>query len=72
MLKDEALTEIAAHPPETPEALERVRAVPKGFANSRLGKGLNDAIAAGMTAEPPEGAVMPRTSSAAGASRRRP
>jgi ribonuclease D len=58
VLKDEALTEIAAHPPESPEALERVRAVPKGFANSRLGKGLNDAIAVGMTAEPPEGAVM--------------
>jgi ribonuclease D len=57
VLKDEALTEIAAHPPETPDALERVRAVPKGFANSRLGKGLNEAIALGMTAEPPEGAV---------------
>src|SRR5471032_2419738 len=48
VLKDEALTEIAAHPPETPEALERVRAVPKGFANSRLGKGLAEAIALGM------------------------
>jgi len=58
VLKDEALTEIAAHPPETPEALERVRAVPKGFANSRLGKGLNEAITAGMTAEPPDGAIM--------------
>jgi ribonuclease D len=58
VLKDEALTEIAAHPPETPDALERVRAVPKGFANSRLGKGLNEAITAGMTAEPPDGAIM--------------
>jgi ribonuclease D len=57
VLKDEALTEIAAHPPENPEALERIRAVPKGFANSRLGKGLTEAIAYGMTAEPPEGAV---------------
>ena len=57
VLKDEALTEIAAHPPETGEALERVRAVPKGFANSRLGKGLVEAIAIGMTAEPPEGAA---------------
>jgi ribonuclease D len=57
VLKDEALTEIAAHPPETGEALERVRAVPKGFANSRLGKGLTEAIAQGMTAEPPEGAA---------------
>ncbi len=58
VLKDEALTEIAAHPPESPEALERVRAVPKGFANSRLGKGLSEAIAAGMTAEPPDGAIQ--------------
>jgi len=57
VLKDEALTEIAAHPPETPEALERIRAVPKGFANSKLGKGLMEAIAAGQTGEAPEGAV---------------
>src|ERR1700750_3172482 len=57
VLKDEALTEIAAHPPDTPEALERIRAVPKGFANSKLGKGLMEAIAVGQTAPPPEGAV---------------
>jgi ribonuclease D len=57
VLKDEALTEIAAHPPETPEALERIRAVPKGFANSRLGKGLSEAIAHGQTAQPPDGAA---------------
>jgi ribonuclease D len=57
VLKDEALSEIAAHPPETPEALERIRAVPKGFANSRLGKGLIDAIAIGLTAQPPQGAI---------------
>jgi ribonuclease D len=57
VLKDEALTEIAAHPPETGEALERIRAVPKGFANSRMGKGLMEAILAGISAPPPEGAV---------------
>ncbi|HEY4077602.1 MAG TPA: ribonuclease D [Rhizomicrobium sp.] len=57
VLKDEALTEIAAHPPETGEALERIRAVPKGFAASKLGKGLLDAIAAGQTAAPPQDAV---------------
>ncbi|HEX3755694.1 MAG TPA: ribonuclease D [Rhizomicrobium sp.] len=54
VLKDEALTEIAAHPPETPEGLERIRAVPKGFANSRMGKSLMEAIAAGHEAIPPE------------------
>src|SRR6201994_4862201 len=57
VLKDEALTEIAAHPPESPEALDRIRAVPKGFANSRLGKGLMEAVEAGRTAPPPDGAV---------------
>jgi ribonuclease D len=57
VLKDEALTEIAAHPPEAPDALERIRAVPKGFANSKLGKGLMDALAAAATAAPPEGAA---------------
>ena len=57
ILKDEALTEIAAHPPETPEGLDRIRAVPKGFANSKLGKGLLEAIAQGLTAPPPEEAV---------------
>lgn len=54
VLKDEALTEIAAHPPETGEALERIRAVPKGFANSKMGKGLMEAIQYGLTAPPPE------------------
>ena len=59
ILKDEALTEIAAHPPETGEALERIRAVPKGFANSRLGKGLMEALAAAANAPAPEGAMPP-------------
>jgi len=60
VLKDEALTEIAAHPPESDEALERIRAVPKGFANSKLGKGLMEAVETGRTAPPPEGiAAMP-------------
>jgi ribonuclease D len=55
VLKDEALTEIAAHPPETAEALERIRAVPKGFAASKMGKGLMDAIESGRHAPVPEG-----------------
>ncbi len=54
VLKDEALTEIAAHPPENGEGLERIRAVPKGFANSKLGKSLMDAVEAGRHAAPPE------------------
>lgn len=55
VLKDEALTEIAAHPPDTPEALERIRAVPKGFANSKMGKSLMEAILLGVNAPAPEG-----------------
>ncbi|MBS0471721.1 MAG: ribonuclease D [Proteobacteria bacterium] len=54
VLKDEALMEIAAHPPADADALERIRAVPKGFAGSRLGKGLMEAIEEGRNAKPPE------------------
>jgi ribonuclease D len=55
VLKDEALLEIAAHPPESADALERIRAVPKGFAASRMGKTLMDAIDVGRHAEAPAG-----------------
>ena len=55
VIKDEALLEIAAHPPDSAESLERIRAVPKGFAASKLGKGLLDAIEAGRHAAPPAG-----------------
>jgi ribonuclease D len=54
VLKDEALMEIAAHPPSDAESLERIRAVPKGFAASRLGKGLMEAVEEGRHATPPE------------------
>jgi ribonuclease D len=55
IIKDEALLEIAAHPPETAQALEHIRAVPKGFAASRMGKALMAAIAKGREAEAPPG-----------------
>ncbi len=55
VLKDEALLEIAAHPPDSAEGLERIRAIPKGFAASRMGKTLMDAIAAGRDAPAPSG-----------------
>ena len=54
VLRDEALLEIAAHPPEDGEALERMRAVPKGFAASRSGKTLLDAIGTGLKGPPPK------------------
>jgi ribonuclease D len=60
ILKDEALLEIAAHPPETAEALEHNRAVPKGFAASRLGKTLLEEIARGRESPPPDGIAPER------------
>jgi ribonuclease D len=60
ILRDEALLEIAAHPPEHAEALEHIRAVPKGFAASRSGKALLEAIAAGVNAQPPKAPEMER------------
>ncbi|HET7083304.1 MAG TPA: ribonuclease D [Rhizomicrobium sp.] len=57
VLKDEALTEIAAHPPETTEGLDRIRAVPKGFGNSKLGKGLLEALGQGLAGSAPEDAL---------------
>src|SRR5205085_11573795 len=60
IVRDEALTEIAAHPPESIEALERIRAVPKGFAASRMGRALMDALEHGRHASPPEPALPDR------------
>jgi ribonuclease D len=55
ILKDEALLEIAAHPPDKAEGLDQIRAVPKGFAASRMGKALMEAIELGSKSPPPEG-----------------
>jgi len=60
IVKDEALLEIAAHPPETAQALEHIRAVPKGFAASRMGKALMAAIAKGRENEAPPGYEVER------------
>jgi ribonuclease D len=53
ILRDEALLEIAAHPPDSAEGLERIRAVPKGFATSRMGKSLVEAIEGAADTPPP-------------------
>jgi ribonuclease D len=55
VLKDEALLEIAAHPPDNAEGLERIRAIPKGFGASRMGKTLLEAVEVGRTAAAPDG-----------------
>jgi ribonuclease D len=54
VLKDEVLLELAASPPEDGDGLERVRSVPKGFASSRMGKSLLEALAAAKNNTPPE------------------
>lgn len=45
LLKDDALQEIAEQRPTTAEAFDRLRAVPKGFGNSRLGQELISRLA---------------------------
>ncbi len=46
LLKDEALLEVAASAPETPEALARARSITRGFAEGRTGASLLAAVAA--------------------------
>lgn len=53
VLRDEALLEIAAHPPADADGLERIRAIPKGFASSRMGRALIEAIEAAADSAPP-------------------
>ncbi len=55
MLKDEALLEIAATGPDTPEELARARGVTRGFAEGRGGAALLAAIAAAKAL--PDGAM---------------
>ncbi len=52
VLKEDALGELAVQAPATTEALERLRAVPRGFANSRQAKGLLRAVAEGKARDP--------------------
>jgi ribonuclease D len=48
VLKDDAIAEIATQTPQTREALNQLRALPKGMANSRLGDAVLKAVAAGL------------------------
>lgn len=47
ILRDDVLSQLAARPPENPKALSRVRGIPKGFADGKMGRGLMEAIEAG-------------------------
>jgi ribonuclease D len=59
ILKDEALLEIAAHPPPDAEHLGQIRALPNGYANSRAGKALIAAVKDALAGPPPEGMTAP-------------
>jgi ribonuclease D len=48
ILKDEAVVEIAAQQPKSLAELEALRAVPRGFANSRSGPALVEAVQRGL------------------------
>ncbi|HEX3484338.1 MAG TPA: ribonuclease D [Micropepsaceae bacterium] len=54
ILKDEALLEIASHPPPDAEHLGQIRALPNGYANSRAGKALMNALKESLASPPPE------------------
>jgi len=58
ILRDEALEEIAAHPPATLEDLARIRGVSKNWAEGKLGQSLLKAVAKGV-ALPLEDAPKP-------------
>jgi ribonuclease D len=52
ILKDDAIAEIAMQTPQTREALNQLRALPRGMASSRTGEAVLKAVAAGMVRDP--------------------
>ena len=52
IIKDDAVGEIAIQVPQNREALSQLRALPKGFANSRTGDAILAAIKQGLEADP--------------------
>lgn len=54
ILKDDAVLDVASHAPATAEAIEHVRSIPKGYAQSRAGQSLLEAIKRGLAMKPEE------------------
>ncbi|NMD06705.1 MAG: ribonuclease D [Phyllobacteriaceae bacterium] len=52
ILKDEAIGEIAIQVPQTTEALHQLRLLPRGSADSVIGKGILEAVAEGLARDP--------------------
>ncbi len=60
LLRDDSLLDIAAHTPETKEALSRTRGMPRGFAEGKMAIGLLDAVAAGVATKPEDRPQAPK------------
>ena len=52
VLKDDAIAEIAVQSPQTREALNQLRALPKGMSSSRTGDAILKAVANGLARDP--------------------
>ncbi|MFN4143452.1 ribonuclease D [Aestuariivirga sp.] len=52
VLKDDAVAEIAVQMPQAREALNQLRALPRGMATSRTGEAILKAVAAGLALDP--------------------
>ena len=59
VIRDEALGEIAAHPPNDAADLERIRGVSRGFADGAMGTSLLKAVAAGLALPEDEAPNLP-------------
>ncbi|MGB1088107.1 MAG: HRDC domain-containing protein, partial [Alphaproteobacteria bacterium] len=60
ILKDDALLEIAAHDIQTLDDLKRLRGVPEGFVNGRLGPALLEAVHEGQNMPEDERPTLPK------------
>ncbi len=52
VLKDDAIAEIAVQMPQTKEALNQLRALPRGMSGSRIGDAILNAVKAGLETDP--------------------
>jgi ribonuclease D len=59
VIRDEALGEIAAHPPADAADLERIRGISRGFADGQMGASLLRAVAAGLALPEDEAPELP-------------
>lgn len=61
ILKDDALLDIASHAPRTVAELDGLRSVPRGYAQSRGGAQILEAISAGLALPPDQVPVLERS-----------